>query len=174
MPMKITPLEIQKHEFSVRRWGGYDPEEVRSFLSLVAEAHEEVAREALRLHVDIKHVTEELEGHREREKILKNTLLQAQAMSDEIKERAEKQATLKVKEAELKGERVVSQAMVKATRYENSITELKILRNQLRQRLQSTLAMVNTVLRTQDEEESEEDKLRFLRRDDNPLEGEAR
>jgi cell division initiation protein len=168
--MKITPLDIQKHEFPSRRWGGYDPDEVRSFLQLVAEAYEEVARELLALQEELKHVKGELEGHREREKILKNTLLQAQGMVEEIKDRAEKQATLVVKEAEIKAERLLSQAMVKATKVENSIAELKILRNQLRQKLQGTLAMVDNVLKVQAEEEVEDEKLRFLRKDGSSLE----
>src|SRR6185436_3591468 len=105
--MKITPLDIQKHEFPVRRWGGYDPDEVRSFLQLVAEAYEEVARDVVRIEEELKHSKAELEGHREREKILKNTLLQAQSMVEEIKDRAEKQASLAVKEAEIKAERLI-------------------------------------------------------------------
>jgi cell division initiation protein len=164
--MRITPLDIQKHEFPVRRFGGYDPEEVRSFLQLVAEAHEEVAREVMRLQEELKHMREELDGHREREKILKNTLLQAQGMVEEIKDRSEKQASLVVKEAEIKAERLVSQAMVKTTKVENSIAELKLLKNQLRHKLRSTLAMVESVLSAQAEEEAEDDKIRFLRKDE--------
>ena len=170
--MKITPLDIQKHEFPVRRWGGYDPDEVRSFLQLVAEAYEEVARDVNQLQQELKHLKEELDGHREREKILKNTLLQAQGMVEEIKDRSEKQASLVVKEAEIKAERVISQAMVKATRIENSISELKILRNQLRSKLQGTLGMVESVLKVQSEEEVEDEKLRFMRKDDSSFEDE--
>jgi cell division initiation protein len=168
--MKITPLDIQKHEFPVRRWSGYDPDEVRSFLQLVAEAYEEVARDVLRLQEELKHVKEELEGHRERERILKNTLLQAQGMVDEIKDRADKQAALVVKEAEIKAERLISQAMVKTTKVENSIAELKILRNHLAQKLRSTLAMVEGVLNAQAEEDAEDDKLRFLGKREQALE----
>ena len=151
--MKITPLDIQKHEFSVRRWGGFDPDDVRSFLQDVAESYEEVARETRDLQEELKHVKSELEGHREREKILKNTLLQAQSMVEDIQSRAEKQASLVVKEAEIKAERLTNQAMVKATKVENSISELKILRNQLRQKLQGTIGMVESVLKVQAEEE---------------------
>ena len=170
--MKISPLDIQKHEFPVRRWGGYDPDEVRSFLQLVAEVYEEVARDAYQLQEELKRLKEELDGHREREKILKNTLLQAQSMVDEIKDRSEKQASLVVKEAEIKAERIISQAMVKVTRIDNSISELKILRNQLRTKLQATLGMVENVLKVQAEEEAEDEKLRFLRKDQSSLEDE--
>ena len=162
MNMKITPLDIQKHEFTVRRWGGFDADEVRSFLHLVAEAHEELAREAYRISEELKHATEELEGHREREKILKNTLLQAQAMSDEIKDRSGKQAELVIKEAEIKAERLVAQATVKATRVENSVSEVKILRNQLRHRLRSSIDMIESVLRAQVEEEERDGKLDYM------------
>ena len=99
--MKITPLDIQKHEFSVRR-RGFDQEEVRDYLHLVAEAFEEVVREVMQLHEEGKHTKQELDGHRERERILKDTLLQAQAMVEELRDRSEKQAALVVKEAEIK------------------------------------------------------------------------
>jgi len=95
-------------------------------------------------------------------------------MSDEIKERAEKQAGLVIKEAEIKAERVLAQAMARATKVENAITEIKILRNQMRQRLQATLAMVENVLTVQGEEEAEEEKVRFLRKGDDSLDAELR
>ena len=40
---RLTPLEIQKHEFS-RKWKGFDPVEVESFVALVAEEMEEIIR----------------------------------------------------------------------------------------------------------------------------------
>ena len=40
---RLTPLEIQRHEFS-RKWKGVDPVEVESFLALLAEEVEEIAR----------------------------------------------------------------------------------------------------------------------------------
>ena len=167
--MKITPLDIQKHEFPARRWGGCDPDEVRNFLQIVAEAYEEVVRDRQQLESELKRLKEELDGHREREKILKNTLLQAQAMSDEIRERAEKQASLMVKEAEIKAERLLAHAQVRASKAENSISELKILRNQLRHKLQATIGMVESVLKVQADEDAEDDKLRFLRKETPPL-----
>ena len=40
---RLTPLEIQKHEFTTK-WRGLDSVEVESFLSMVAEEMEELAR----------------------------------------------------------------------------------------------------------------------------------
>ena len=70
------------------------------------------------------------------------------------------------KEAELKAERIVSQAQVRATKLENSIAELKIMKGQLRQKIRGALELVENVLRVQDEEDAADDKLRVLRRSD--------
>ena len=43
--MRITPLDIRNHRFP-RQMGGYDREEVDTFLRMVAEDYEAVLRDA--------------------------------------------------------------------------------------------------------------------------------
>ena len=47
--MRITPLEIQNHHFS-KRLSGLDPDEVVTFLRMVAEDYESLMRENEVLH----------------------------------------------------------------------------------------------------------------------------
>jgi cell division initiation protein len=161
--MKITPLDIRKHEFAIR-FRGCDLDEVRSFLQLVSEEYEAAMRDGGELKGRVQFLEEELTAYREREKILKNTLLSAQKMSEEIKDSAQKEAELILKEAEIKADRLISQAQVRATKIENSITELKIVKGQLRQKVQATLEMIENVIRVQAEEDEADDKLRFMKR----------
>ena len=51
-------------------------------------------------------------------------------------------------------------------RIENNLAELKILRGQMRQKMRSTIELVENVMRVQDEEDAADDKLRFLKRSD--------
>ena len=76
MTPKITALEIQKHEFALKR-RGYEPEAVRSFLMSIAEDFQEIMRQNGELETRLRHLEEENADHRDREKILKETLLSA-------------------------------------------------------------------------------------------------
>ena len=108
----LTPLEIQKQTFS-KSFKGYQPEEVRGYLHLVAEEIERLVRDVDRLSRENVVLREELEDHNQRERILKDTLLSAQKVSEEVKANARKEGELIVKDAELLSERLVSQAMTR-------------------------------------------------------------
>ena len=85
MRPRMTPLEIQKREFS-RKWKGLDPVEVQQFLVDVAEDMEALARENADLETRLRALEQENEEHRERERILKQTLLSAQQASEDIRD----------------------------------------------------------------------------------------
>ena len=106
----LTPLEIQKQQFS-RVFKGYNADEVRAYLSLVAEEIENLVRDVDRLARENAMQREDLDDHSQRERILKDTLLSAQKVSEDVKANARKEAELIVKDAELLAERVVGQAI---------------------------------------------------------------
>jgi cell division initiation protein len=160
---RLTPLEIQKHEFS-RKWKGYDPVEVESFLALVAEEMEELARTASDYETRHRILQEENAEHRERERILKETLLTAQRASDDIRQAAAKQAELIVKEAQDSGERLTHNAMQRAADVEKAIHELKIQRANFRLQLQKMLELFQTVLDFDREEDEKEKTVGYLTR----------
>jgi cell division initiation protein len=141
----LTPLEIQKQDFA-RVFKGYSPDEVRGYLHLVAEEIERLVMDVDRLSRENAMMRDELEDHSQRERILKDTLLSAQKVSEEVKGNARKEAELIVKDAELVAERVVSQAMVRVADIEKAIQELKIERMSLRTRLQSTLDILQQMI----------------------------
>src|SRR5882724_8789213 len=108
----LTPLDIQKQTFA-RAFKGYNPDEVRGYLHLIAEEIEELVRNVDRLSRENAMLRDELEEHNARERILKDTLLSAQRVSEDVKANAHKEAELIVKDAELLSERLVSQAMTR-------------------------------------------------------------
>ena len=151
----LTPLEIQKQIFS-RALKGYNPDEVRGYLSLVAEEIERLVKDVDRLSRENAMLREELDDHSQRERILKDTLLSAQKVSEDVKSNARKEAELIVKDAELLSERVVAQAMQRVSEIERAIQDLKIERAAVRNRLQVTLDTVQHMVSLDAEQEATE------------------
>src|SRR5512142_401738 len=129
----LTPLEIQKQTFT-RAFKGYSADEVRGYLSLVAEEIERLVKEVDRLARENAHLREDLDDHSQRERILKDTLLSAQKVSEDVKTNARKEAELIVKDAELLADRVISQAMARVSDIEKAIQDLKLERTAMRNR----------------------------------------
>jgi cell division initiation protein len=163
MNPKITPVEIQKHEFLKKR-KGYDPEAVKSFLSSLAEDFEDFIRENVELAARVQRLEEENFDHREREKILKETLLSAQRLSEEMKANARKEAEMLVREAELAGERITAQALERSALIEKAMRELKLQRTNFRLKLQTMLEMFQSVLEFDKEEDEKSAPVSYLAR----------
>ena len=151
----LTPLEIQKQTFS-RVLKGYNADEVRGYLHLVAEEIERLVKDVDRLARENAHLREDLEEHNARERILKDTLLSAQKVSEDVKANARKEAELIVKDAELLSERLIAQAMSRVSDLERSIQDLKLERKAVRSRLQSTLDIVQQMVVLDAEQEANE------------------
>jgi cell division initiation protein len=157
----LTPLEIQKQTFS-RAIKGFNHDEVRAYLHLVAEEIERLLRENDRLSRESANLREDLEDHSNRERILKDTLLSAQKVAEDLIGNARKEAELIVKDAELLSERVIGQAMQRVGDLERSITDLKIERRAVRNKLQITLDTVQQMVVMDAEQEANEEPLTAL------------
>jgi len=151
----LTPLEIQKQTFS-RVLKGYNADEVRGYLHLVAEEIERLLKDADRMARENATLREDLEDHSQRERILKDTLLAAQKVSEEMKGNARKEAELIVKDAELLAERVVGQAMARVADLERAIQDLKIERISMRNKLKGTLETIQQMVLLDAEQEATE------------------
>jgi cell division initiation protein len=160
--MKILPMDIQRQSFGTK-FRGFDPEEVRGYLTIVAEEVASIQGDRDRLDHEIQSLKAALEEHRQREVILKNTLLTAQRVSEEIKENARKQAENIVKEAELQGDRLIELAQSRAHEVERSILDLRGWRSSLRTDIRAFVNRVSQLVDLQEEVEVE-DNLRFLKR----------
>ena len=157
----LSPLEIQKQTFS-RAIKGYNPDEVRAYLHLVAEEIERLLRENDRYARENSMLREDLEDHSNRERILKDTLLSAQKVAEDLTANARKEAELIVKDAELLSERVIGQAMQRVGDLERSITDLKIERRAMRNKLQGTLDIVQQMVVLDAEQEANEEPITAL------------
>ncbi|HEX8169160.1 MAG TPA: DivIVA domain-containing protein [Thermoanaerobaculia bacterium] len=162
----LTPLEIQKQTFS-RALKGYNPDEVRAYLHLVAEEIERLVRENDRFSRETAMLREDLEDHSNRERILKDTLLAAQKVAEDLTANARKEAELIVKDAELLADRVIAQAMQRVGDLERTIAELKVERRTARNKLQQTIEMIQQMIILDAEEEANDEPLTALFRQRN-------
>jgi cell division initiation protein len=151
----LTPLDIQKQTFA-RGLKGYNVDEVRGYLHLIAEEVERLVRDVDRLSRENAMLREELEEHNARERILKDTLLSAQKVSEDVKANAHKEAELIVKDAELLSDRLTSQAMSRVGDLERAIQDLKIERRGNRNKLQSMLDTMQQLVMLDAEQEANE------------------
>ena len=160
--MKISPMDIQRQTFG-SRWRGYDDAEVRTYLNIVAEEVAALQRERDGLDQEVQSLRALVDEHRQRETILKNTLLTAQRLSEEIREAARKQSESVVKEAELQADRLLELAQSRAQEVERGILDLRGHRSSLRTDVRALITRLTHILDLQEEAEVE-DNLRFLKR----------
>jgi cell division initiation protein len=153
--MNLTPLDIQKQTFS-RNLKGYNQDEVRAYLHLIAEEIERLVRDVDRLARENAMLREDLDDHSQRERILKDTLLSAQKVSEDVRATARKEAELIVKDAELLSERLISQAMTRVADLERAIQDLKVQRKATRGKVQGIVDTVQQLLMLDVEEEANE------------------
>jgi cell division initiation protein len=160
--MKLSAMDIQRQVFDVRL-RGFDQDEVRTFLASVAEEVVALQREKDQVEQQLRHLEQIVSEHRERETILKNTLLTAQKASEDIRESARKEAETVVKQAELQGDRLLELAQTRAHDVERGILELRAQRTALRTDIRAVVTRLTHLLDLQEEAELE-DNLRFLKR----------
>jgi cell division initiation protein len=133
--MKITPLDIQQQQFKGKTFGGLDADDVDAFLQAVAAEMEELLRENTELKEQVNRQSRELAELAEHEKELRDTLLAARTITEEMKANTKKEGELILAEAELKARRLVDDA-------ERTVVELQVKAQEMRrQRLQFELEL---------------------------------
>jgi len=163
--MKITPLDIQHQQFSVRL-RGFDVSEVDRFLELVADAFEEVHGENERLKESIQKIRREKEAIKAREDTFRKTLLDDQRVIEHMKENAEKKARNIIEEAQVRADQILNRSHNRLGKLHGNIAELKRRRVQLESQLESVLQAHSRLLDVSRQElsemEMEDAKVRLL------------
>lgn len=137
--MKITPLDIQQQQFKGKVFGGLNSEEVDSFLQSVAREMEDLIRENCGLKEQVRKAAATEEELTQREKELRETLLAAQRIIEEMKSNAQKEADLIIAEAEIKADRLLADGENRLIQLKNEIQELQREKLQFESSLKSLL-----------------------------------
>ncbi|MFH1811640.1 MAG: DivIVA domain-containing protein [Pseudomonadota bacterium] len=165
--MKITPLDIQQQRFRTV-WRGLDRGEVDAFLNLVASEVENLNRRIHDLEEDSRRQRNLIDDFRDREQALKETMITAQKITEDIKASAQKEADVVIARAEMEAERVVSAAQTRLTDLLEDIAEVKRQRTMFRERLKGLLETHRKLLEMEHEDPTEvrriEENLSVLRR----------
>lgn len=158
--MKVTPLDLRQAKLTVV-FRGYDKNEVDALLNEVADDYEQALRESDRLHQELARLESLVAEHREHERNLRNTLLTAQRLSDEIREHAEQESRRLVDEAESRADLVFQQAQNRVEEVQREIDGLKLKRREVETSLQSIMASLGNALEfvREQEQKEREDKI---------------
>jgi cell division initiation protein len=165
--MPLSPLDIQQQRFRVRFGGGLDKAEVDAFLNLVATEMEKLIRDNAELREEHRATRRLLEDYRAREDALKETMITAQKVTEDIKRAAEKEADIIVGRAELDAERLVERAQERLTELLTDIAELKRQRAQFLAQTKGIVDQHRALLAVASEDEGAhrlEENLAVLRR----------
>lgn len=154
--MRIAPLDLRQQRFkkSVR---GFDPTEVVAFLTEAADDYEHALREIDRLRQDLVRMEALLIEHREREANLRNTLLTAQRLSDDMKEAAQAEAKMIIREAQGRADLLLQKAQGRLDEFERDITELRLRRRGVEGTLEASIQTLYHALEfIRDQDKSDE------------------
>ncbi|MGM8214397.1 DivIVA domain-containing protein [Bacillaceae bacterium W0354] len=143
--MGITPLDIHNKEFT-RGFRGYDEDEVNEFLDQVIKDFEKVIREKKALEDQVSDLEDKLKHFNNIEETLNRSILVAQETADEVKNNANKEAKLIIKEAEKNADRIVNEALAKSRSVAIEIEELKkqakVFRTRLKMLVEAQLDII--------------------------------
>jgi cell division initiation protein len=161
MSSRLTAMDVNNQEFRTKM-RGYDPDEVRLYLKSVAEEIERLNLENGEFREQLGQLRTEAEEFRTRETTLQQTLVTAQRMSAELKDRSEAEAELVLKQARLKAERALQESQDQLARIEAEISRCKLERDLFEKRLRVTLEEHLAVLDQRQTEVERFDNVRML------------
>lgn len=105
----LTPLDIQKQEFS-RKFRGYCDEEVDTFMDQITQDYEELFRENQELKEKLEQSNKNMSRYQEIEEVLKNTMILAQKSAEDIRQNTEKEANLVMDKARVEADRITRES----------------------------------------------------------------
>lgn len=129
----LTPLDVRRTEFP-RVLRGYDSARVDEFREQVADELERLTRVNQELEQKARGFHDQLKSFRDRDKALNDALVHAQQLRAEIREQAERESQLTLREAQAEAERILAAAQNEMRRVEDELAALeRFQRNYLTQ-----------------------------------------
>ncbi len=145
----ITPLEMKEKRFRAG-WSGFNKKEVIDFLDLLSSEFQVILKENRKLQQQLEEEKGKQKELLKRESLIKSVLVNAQDNSGKIRQDAEREAELMLKETELKVEKMLAEAHQGENRILRQLEDLKSSYKQLKAKMQSTLEMYSKLLADDD------------------------
>ena len=127
LPFRLTPLDVRRYEFPTAL-RGYDKVRVDDFREQLAAELERLSRQNVELDGKVRHLTEQLKEFRERDKALNDALVSAQQLRGEIREQAERESQLMLREARAEADRLLDGARADRRALEEELGALERMR----------------------------------------------
>ena len=143
--MRISPLDVGNRRFP-KKWRGYDQREVDLFLESISQELEEIIQENHFLAEELKRKSSDLSDFKEKESILKETMITAQKVADDMRNNMVKEAQVILAQAELEGDQIICHAHERVMALQQEIQGLKEERIRLREEMRGQLRTYMSLL----------------------------
>jgi cell division initiation protein len=167
--MKVSPLDLRQLRFKTR-FRGFDKAEVMALIAEVTDDYEHALREVDRLRQEVSKMEALLNQHREHERDLRDTLITAQRVSDDIRTNADAQARNIVREAEGRSDLLLQKTQARLEDVQREIDGMKMKRREVETTLESTIASLRNTLEFVREQEQREREEKILLHRPRPVE----
>ena len=111
--MKLSALDIRQKTFE-KSFRGIDRDEVQAFLTTVSQQWERMGDENRELRLKLEHAQHDVQKMREVESSLYRTLKTAEDTGNNITDQAQREADLRIREAQFQAEGILSEARQRA------------------------------------------------------------
>jgi cell division initiation protein len=145
LTLTIMPLDVRQAKFGTAM-RGFDREDVTTFLEQTAESFEQALRENDRLRQEIGRLEGALNQFRELEGSLKNTLMSAQKLADDMRENATQESARIVREAEGRSELIVQKALARLEDVQREIDGLRMKRREAENHIEAMISALGHTL----------------------------
>jgi cell division initiation protein len=149
--VKLTPLDVRKQTFR-KTMRGFDHEEVHVFLEMVADEYEQLLQQNGMLSERVRHLGEQIEHYHGMERTLQNSLLTAERMGEEARERARLEADTILEDARMRAERILEDSRERLRSLKREVRDVHRQKDLFIQRFQSFLENQIQALHSHEEE----------------------
>ncbi len=122
--MRITPLDVRKQEFS-KGMRGFDCDEVRAFLSTLADEYETVLIDNKQIRERVMGQDEKIAEYKTMERTLRDTLMTAERVMQETRETASREGGVIIQEAQLKAKTILEECRLRTEELRREINGLR-------------------------------------------------
>ena len=158
--MKVSPLDLRQLRFRTT-FRGFDKAEVMALIAEVTDDYENALSELDRMRQEVSKMEALLNQHREHERDLRDTLITAQRVSEDMRTNADAQARNIMREAEGRSDLLLQKTQSRLEDVQREIDGMKMKRREVETTLESTIsALRNTLDFVREQEQRErEDKI---------------
>lgn len=161
--MKITPLEIRKHEFNTT-FRGFDKNEVVSFLEMISDEMEEIVKDNHELKEKLSQAQERITSYSKIEMALQNTLVATQETAEQMKHAAREKAELTLRRATDEGDRIIQEAYEKVSELRQEYSSLKSQKASFLVNFRSLLESEQKLMELMEKQAEQDDKNILIRK----------